>query len=333
MRGAVAQRRFLRSLAVGLLALPLAATATGSTWAAWSTQTQNIGNAMSAKPDWVPPTVSATQIVLSSGKAAGMIRPGGTYHVYANVSDTGAPPSGVASVTSNLSNLTTGASSQALNPGSFLADGTTYSWRSPQLTADAGLVDGQYTYPLVSVDAAGNARTQTGFPVTVDATPPSAADIQTLNTSGGTRGKVETGDALVYHFSEAVDPASIMADWDGSSRAVGVVGAPVGNGANVTSQWTVHTTDYISQLPLGTVAAGKHLTHNNGSVMFAATMALSADTLTITFGAVTNAAAIHSSPATAYTMVWTPSTAVTDLVGNSATATARTELGANDADF
>ncbi len=56
----------------------------------------------------------------------------------------------------------------------------------------------------------------------VDNTAPSATDIQTTNVGGGTSGRPETGDTVIYTFSEPMDPTTIKANWDGTSTAVTV---------------------------------------------------------------------------------------------------------------
>lgn len=75
MRGAVAQRRFLRVLAVGLLALPLLLMATGSTLAAWSQQTVNGGNVFQATTI-APPTNLALESSCTPSQVS--LREGGT---------------------------------------------------------------------------------------------------------------------------------------------------------------------------------------------------------------------------------------------------------------
>ena len=62
-------------------------------------------------PDSTPPVVSGSVISKTTPYVPGFIRQGGTYHVYANVTDAG---SGVATVTANVSTVTTGQTALAL---------------------------------------------------------------------------------------------------------------------------------------------------------------------------------------------------------------------------
>ncbi len=86
--------------------------------------------------DSVAPTVTAAAIAKTQGGTAGFVKQGGTYYVYANVTDGG---SGVATVTANVSTVTTGQTAAALSSGSFVVGGVTYNYRSAQLTANATL--------------------------------------------------------------------------------------------------------------------------------------------------------------------------------------------------
>lgn len=328
MRGPVVQRPFLRSLAVGLLALPLAANATGSTWAAWSTQTQNTGNVMSANPDWVAPTVTASTVALTNGKSVGTIGRNSTYYVYANASDAGNPASGVATVSTNVANLTASASNVPLSSGSYIVGGTTYAYRSDALTAGGTLAGGSYTYTHQSVDGAGNSRDQAGFPVAVDVTAPTAYRLSATNVAGGTAGQPDKGDVVTLTFSEPIDPATIRAGWNGQARAVAVYVTAQGNAKNSTTTWSFYDADQ-TLLPFGTFTGGKHLTHNSTPAVFHTTaepsvMSLSGGVLTVTLGALSIAPGQTSlatlATAAATDMTWNPTTtatpALTDLVGN-----------------
>ena len=89
--------------------------------------------------DTVAPSVTAAAIAKTQGGTAGFIKQGGTYYVYANVTDGG---SGVATATANVSTVTTGQTAAALSSGSFTVGGVTYNYRSAQLTANATLTAG-----------------------------------------------------------------------------------------------------------------------------------------------------------------------------------------------
>ncbi len=89
--------------------------------------------------DDVPPSVSSTVISKTVPYLPGFVRQGGTYYVYADVTDGGCAPSGIETVTANVSTVTTGATAIALAPGAFTIGGTAYNHRSASITANGTL--------------------------------------------------------------------------------------------------------------------------------------------------------------------------------------------------
>ena len=65
---------------------------------------------------------------------------------------------------------------------------------------------------------------------------------------------------------------------------------------------------------------------------FNATMTMTGNTVTVTIGTLISGT-IRTGVATTANMIWNPSTAATDAVGNAAQATATTEGGGVDRDF
>jgi hypothetical protein len=325
-----APRRRQRRLAIALLSalLGLAATA-GVVWALYSDNAASDGNELVAAADWVAPSASASVIGKSQGGVPGYIRQGGAYMVYANLSDSGGPPSGIASVTANASTITTGQSAAALSSGSFAIGGVTYNHRSGTLTANGTLAAGSYSYSLAAKDLAGNSWTQSGYTVIVDNTVPTATDIQTANKSGGTAGKPELGDSITYTFSEPIDPHSILANWTGAATNVVV------RISNVTNDpLTVYNAANTAQLPLGSVSLGRndYVSANAtfGASGTASTMVQSGNSITITLG---TASAGTGTAASTGTMTWTPSASAYDRAGNAETTSARAETGSADREF
>jgi hypothetical protein len=309
-----------------LLAL---AAACGVVWAAYTGNSTSSGNELVAATDWVAPSASTSVIGKSQGGVPGYIRQGGTYYVYANVADSGAPASGVSTVTANASTTTTGQTAAALSSGSFPIGGTTYGYRTASLTANATLAAATYEYSLTSKDAAANSRTQSGYTVTVDNTAPSASDVQTTNKSGNTAGKPELGDSITYTFSEPIDPNSILANWTGASTSVVV---RINNATNDTL--LVYNAANTTQLPLGSVNLGRteYVTANAtfGATGTVSTMVASGNAITVTLG---TASSGPSTALTAGTMIWTPSASAYDRAGNAETTTTRSETGTADKDF
>jgi hypothetical protein len=314
---------------VTLASLLCLAALAGGVWAAYSGSSGSAGNELVAAPDWVAPTASSSLIGKSQGGVPGYIRQGGTYNVYANVSDSGNPPSGVASVAGALTTITTGQTATALAAGSFALGGVAYGYRSSTLTANAALAAGSYSYSLTSKDALGATRVQSGFAVIVDNTVPAAADVQATNKSGNIVGRPEIGDSIVYTFSEPIDPGSILAGWTGTTTSV------VARITNATPDaLTVFNPANTVQLPLGSVSLGRNdyvtASATFGSTGTASTMVQSENTITVTLG---TASSGPSTSASTGTMVWSPSASAYDWAGNAGSVTARSETGTADKEF
>lgn len=301
------------------------------TFAAFSATTENSGNSFASASDWTPPSVSATAIGKTAGGITGYIKSGGTYYVYAQVADGGNPASGISSVTANTSSFDATVTAASLTAGSYTANGVSYNYRSGSLTANLGLAHGTtYTYSITSTDNGTRSQTQSGYTMTADTLVPAGSDIQANNTSGGTAGRAEQGDTVVYTFTEQIEPISILSGWDGAST--NVVLRFIQNANNDLVQiWNAANT---AQLPLGEIETkGNYVT---STVTFGAsgtpsTMVQSGSVITITLGTVSNAAEIRTNGDD--TQLWTPSSTATDLAGNACSILGIDELGILDPDF
>jgi hypothetical protein len=312
-----------------LLALAaLLASTGGSTFAAFRSTTSSSANSFAAAADYRAPSVSTTVIAKTSGYDAGYVKQGGTYYVYANVSDTGNPASGISTVTADVSAVTTGSTAVTITSGAYSAQGTSYNYRSASLTASNPLAAGSKSYSITSTDAAGNSRTQTAFPVTVDNTAPTASDVQTAN-GAATAARPELGDTITYTFSEPIDPQSIVAGWTGASTSVVV---RINNGTPDTL--LVFNSANTAQLPLGSVnLVGTNYVGANrtfGASGTASTMVRSGSTITVTLGTASGATLTET---TNGAMIWTPSASAYDRAGNAGSTTNATESGASDKEF
>jgi predicted ribosomally synthesized peptide with SipW-like signal peptide len=299
----------------------------GVTYAAFTATTSNGGNSLSTAADWTPPTVGSAVIAQSTG-ASGFVAQGKSYRVYANVSDSGNPASGVSTVTANVSNITAGQNSANLSSGSFTVAGTSYGYRSNSLTADTPLSSGSKSFSITAKDGAGNSATQGGFSVTVDNNAPSAQDVQATD-GGGNTGKLEQGDSITFTYSEPMDPDSILSGWTGSSTNV-VVHVDT-SGSN--DPLSVYDSTNSTQLKLGSVALGANYVVANrtfGASGTASTMVMSGSSITVTLG---NPSGSTKNINASATMAWTPSTAATDRAGNACSASTATESGSADIDF
>jgi hypothetical protein len=300
-------------------------TSLGTTVAAFTAQTSNPGNNITAAADTQAPTLTPIVIAKTTGgSAAGAIRPGATYRVYATVADTGAPASGVSSVTANVSAITPGQTAVPLTAGSFTVGGTTYNRQSAILTAQAGLPNGARPFSVTGVDAASNSATANGT-VMVDGTPPSAANIQTTNAPGNTAGRAEEDDSISWTFSEPIQPDSLLANWNGTARSVTVVLTNNAGGDEITIY------SGFTPVALGTIDLGR-TDYTNTTIWFlGSTMTMTGSSVQVVLGA-----PFLGTPTTAAgngTMTWTPSATASDLAGNAASTTSVNESGAADREF
>lgn len=160
-----------RRLAVllAVLALGAVALATGRTEASFFSAPGNGESSYAVAPDFVAPSVVRTRVADPDNGPSYAIRQCRFYQSYAEVTDTGNPASGVASVAADLSALTAGLGADSLVAGSYTLDGVSYGWRSlPRLATAAA---GTYGYDLTSTDNAANSRQEGDYPATVAARP------------------------------------------------------------------------------------------------------------------------------------------------------------------
>lgn len=276
-------------------------------------------------PDTTAPTVAGSVISKTTLYLPGFVRQGGTYFVYANVSDAG---SGVATVRANVSTVTTGQTTLALVAGSYSIGGVSYNYRSASVTANAVLAEGTKAYTITATDVATNSVTQGGFNVTVDNTRPTGTNTQTTNA--GVAGQPGLGDTMTLTFSEQIDPQSVLAGWTGTSTPVVVRITQAAGGDQVTVRNAANT----AVLPLGTVnLVGTNyvtVTRDFGTPGTASTMVQSGNSITVTLGTPSGAVATQ---AVANNMIWTPSATATDRAGNTCQTTNATEAVPLDIDF
>jgi predicted ribosomally synthesized peptide with SipW-like signal peptide len=199
-----------------LLALGLAlGIGGGATYAAFFDTAQNAGNSFEAADDLRPPVIDDT-VIEGGGNVEGAIRAGGTYRVYANATDLGSPPSGIASIDADLSNITTGGSAVALSTagGPWTVGSTTYQWRSAQQTANGGLGSGNVNYSFTLTDNAGNSGNDGPYSVTVDNAGPTVTATVIQKSQGGVAGYIaQNGTYRVYaNVSDPVGVTSVTAD-------------------------------------------------------------------------------------------------------------------------
>lgn len=292
----------------------------GSVGASFVASTANGGNSWAAKPDFVAPTASASVVSkFPAGYLTGAVKPSGTYRVYAQVTDTGNPASGTASVVASAA-----IGSIGLSPASATVGGVSYNHESVSLAA--GPTPGGVPYDLISDDNAGNSRTQTGYSFTVEGTAPSASDVQGINKAGGLQGLPEVGDTLRLVTSEQIDPYSVLSGWTGGSTPVTVRM----DGTGPSTVITVRSSDNSVQLPWGQVTTPNKYTTGvidfTGSTMV---QVVASNRINITLGTPSSAVTRVNVVAT---LQWTPVATPFDAAGNAMSTAVRNEAG-SDADF
>jgi hypothetical protein len=301
----------------------------GTIWGKFSSATSNTGNKVTGAADWVAPTASASVIQKTQGGTPGYIHQGGTYRVYANDSDTGNPASGIASVTGNVSSVTSGQTAAPMSSGSFAVFGQSYNYDTASLTAASSLAAGTYSYTVTSTDSAGNSRNQS-YSVVVDNTAPTGTSATSAN-GGSTQFRAEPGDTITLTYSDVIDPNSIVSGWTGSSPTNCVVRLNDGLSSNDTVSF--YAPGNSTQLPLGSINLGRVdynqslATVTYGASGTASTIAVSGNSFVITLG--TQSGTSHTAGGTG-TVQWTTSspTGATDRAGNALSASTVSTTGA-----
>src|SRR6185312_11008207 len=155
--------------------------------------------------DSTAPAVTAAIVVNTTPSDPGYLKPGNNYVLYANAADTG----GLATVTADLSALTSGQTAAALSActTSCTFNGVTYGWKSASKTAGASIAAGPAAFSVTATDKAANATTG-AYSVTVDATGPTVSGVAVANTTTNAAGWLRKSGAYVV-YANASDPTGI----------------------------------------------------------------------------------------------------------------------------
>ncbi|WP_269304004.1 Ig-like domain-containing protein [Aeromicrobium sp. HA] len=201
-----------------------------------------------------------------------------------------------------------------------------------------------YDLRAVLLDGSGRTTISALETVPVDNSPLAGADVQTTNGSGSIAGQPGANDTVTFTYTAQVNPASIMAGWNGTSTNVqvrlrdGNVPAllrgskgdtlDVMNGSTVLGLGSVNLKgDYVRFLR--TVSINATMTAGTVTVN-----GLERTVVTLKLGTFASGKAGDlKTSTTAAAMVWTPSSAATDLSGNRCSTTNVTETGTADKDF
>ncbi|MEO7753079.1 MAG: Ig-like domain-containing protein [Terracoccus sp.] len=203
-----------------------------------------------------------------------------------------------------------------------------------------GVQDGLYDLRALLVDGTGATTVSTTVSARrVDNTPLRAYDVQTSN-GGGTAGRIEPGDSLTFTYNDLADLSTISSGWGGEPRNVTLRvrdGNLLGQGS---SGDTVDVQGIGSTVNLGSVNLRQDYIKTNKSTTFSAIMTASTATvagvsvtrITVDLGSNSSSGLLRTTSSAA-AMVWTPSSAVRDLLGRASSTTPVTELGTSDRDF
>ena len=231
----VQRKKALLLLGFGALVAILSA---GGVFGAFSATVSSTGNQFATSSDLTPPTTVRAVLRKSYGGVSSFTGCGiggcgvldsRQFYVYAQVTDGGSPPSGVASV-----NTTVGGSSSALTSagGPWTVDGLTYNYRSGFLTRSAAqLAVGSRTLTIAATDVAGRSSTSSPYAFTVETTQP-VPSLVTLADAGASTGP-NTGDTAVYDFDSPLDPNSLFGNWTTSGPPIVYANTWTGASANV----------------------------------------------------------------------------------------------------
>lgn len=326
----------------------------GLAWAAFSATSDN-PTTIRAVADFIAPDASAATLAKTAGTTgdgvgtAGFLRQGGTFRVYAKVTDSGNPASGTGpgTVTADLSTLWASQTAVALDPlpVAVTVDAQTYTHRSAALTLpNPTAASASRAFSLRLTDLDGNTRTRSAIAtVAIDNTAPTPVGVQTANRTGGAARTIEADDTITYTFSEMVDPASLSLGWDGrAARNVRVTLTNNDAAAGGNDAFRVLEETGTARVRLGGVSLARndYVTANvtMGTAAAWSTMTVSGAVVTIRLGAAP-ATGISRAANTAGTMQWQPSLAAgeepTDRAGNvlpNATAIVN-EPGTADTEF
>jgi hypothetical protein len=302
-----------RLVLLGLVATGVLAAAAH----AYFSTTKPIAQTVSSVADFLPPVASAAQIV-GSGNTVGNISPGQRYQVYAQVADQGNPPSGVQSVTADVSSLSGSGASATLTAGSYTIGAATYNYRSPDQTASRNLGSGPKPYSLTMTDALSQASTQS---FTVSSGPQCAPEsFATSNGQHSQKKKVDSEDEVVYDFTTPIDTRSIISYWTGGG--VGVTILLTDRGSNdelsIVNQSTGQAT------PLGTVLMKGDFAH--GDVRFGGVIQLEgSDKAVVRIGGLYGGTGQSLTVNDKTAMTWTPAPGITDVNGSPCATTSVTQ--------
>jgi hypothetical protein len=222
----------------------------------FAVQTLNPQTATAAA-DFVAPTVDRSVIADTvSGTpfdGAGFVAQGGTYRVYANVTDAGT----ISSVTADVTSVSDGGHAAVpLVAGSHTVGGVTYNYASAEQTASTPLSEGSKSYTVSATDSAANSSSPASFSVTVDNTAPTVGTSTIARADGVTPGFIRQGDSY-FVYANASDSSSGIHDV--TANVANVTSGQTAAALTTTGgPWTVNGVSYAYRS--ASLTAGASLT-------------------------------------------------------------------------
>lgn len=210
------------------------------------------------------------------------------------------------------------------------------SWDTTTVT------DGLYIFRAVLTDTLGIVtNSATVGPSTVDNTVVRGYDVQT--TTGGSAGKLTTGDAIGVAYTRQMNLTTITAGWTGTSKAVFVRlrdGISLGLTGSDDTVDVCLTSNCSTLVNLGSVNLKGNYIKNNKVAIFNATMTQTTVTVngqpatqvTLTLGTIASGGSLRSVSAKV-TMIWTPSALALDTTAKPTSTAPTSELGTLDRDW
>jgi hypothetical protein len=208
------------------------------------------------------------------------------------------------------------------------------------------VADGLYDFRAVLTDSAGKQTiSATVTARRIDNRAVRGVDVQTAN-GGAIAGRLDAGDTMTFTYSTQMSTASLSAGWSGSSMPVtlrlrdgNTAGLGLGNAGDTVDILIPGTTTPVN---LGSVNLKGDYLKNNKTSTFTATMSATTATVNglpvtvvqITVGTLISGGALRTAATTsAAAMIWTPSSAATDLGGTASSNAPVTEAGALDREY
>ena len=177
--------------------------------------------------------------------------------------------------------------------------------------------DDSYDFQAVATDVAGNTASSLVGARLINNTTPTPTDVNADNGTG-TAGLVEPGDTIEFDFNEPLQPASVMAGWNGTAGTAVTVRLLDNGNADQFEVWNAANTTQTRLTSGGPVTAKKLVTAN---ITFNATIAqTSSGVYVITLGTVRSGSAASAQNAMSVNLSWPAAAGFLDLTGTASVA-------------